>query len=144
MKALVVDDNSMVRELLKASLSRLGIAADEAKNGAEALAILQHSDYTIIISDIDMPILNGIDLFQNISQKLPHMACRFIFCTGADMLQHTAFFRSFSGAVISKPFSLATLESAVIKTFGKLIDEEHKSSSCRNTDTAAGELHVSN
>jgi CheY-like chemotaxis protein len=116
MKALVVDDNPAIRKLLSTLLHRLGIPADEAQHGSEAFAMLQATDYAIVISDVDMPFLNGIDLFHQTARCLPHMADRFIFCTSSAYPgKHDAFFSSFAGSVLHKPFMLKDLEYAVFQ-----------------------------
>lgn len=72
MKALVVDDNELYREVLSLALSELGYFVTSAANGHEALRILEihsKSGFHTIITDHEMPGMNGLELIQSILEK---------------------------------------------------------------------------
>jgi len=69
MKVLIVDDDMQVREMLHETLSALGYESAMAANGEEALAILQDDFFPIVVSDIRMPGIDGIELLKNIKEK---------------------------------------------------------------------------
>ncbi|MCS5872928.1 response regulator [Klebsiella pneumoniae subsp. pneumoniae] len=50
------------RQLLRRQLDTLGYAADEAKDGAEALKLIQQQRYDLLITDLNMPVMDGITL----------------------------------------------------------------------------------
>jgi CheY-like chemotaxis protein len=58
---LVVEDNAIIRQIALLNLRRLGIHADTANNGEEAVQKFKLNDYDLILMDVAMPIMNGID-----------------------------------------------------------------------------------
>lgn len=69
MKVLVVDDNVDMREMLHDMLPALGYECEVAANGNEALNILKNDQIPIVISDVVMPEMNGIELLSKIKEK---------------------------------------------------------------------------
>ena len=61
---LVVDDEAMMRDLLEKILVREGYAVKAAGNGVEALEMLQHEKFDLIISDMKMPNMDGFELLK--------------------------------------------------------------------------------
>jgi len=72
-RILVVDDERSMREMLSILLEREGYEAVEAKNGQEALQFFETSLFDLVISDIQMPGLNGIELLARIKQLAPEI-----------------------------------------------------------------------
>ncbi|MGU3470581.1 PAS domain S-box protein [Paenibacillus sp. D51F] len=70
-KALVVDDNSVNRSLLKTILAKMDCLADTAGNGAEALSILERQRYDIVFMDLQMPVMDGLEAATAIRRRLP-------------------------------------------------------------------------
>jgi len=66
---LVVDDEASLRELLVIMLQREGYRVDEADNGVTALEKVNHNSYDLIISDIQMPQLTGIELLRELRRR---------------------------------------------------------------------------
>ena len=69
MKVLVVDDDLRVREMITRMLSPLGYECKSAANGKDALDFLQKDNFTIVISDIRMPGIDGIELLKKMKQS---------------------------------------------------------------------------
>ncbi len=65
-KVLVVDDSKLSRELIRNALLKVGLTVLTAKNGQEGLEIAEAETPDIIITDLEMPILNGYELCENI------------------------------------------------------------------------------
>ncbi|MFY9791455.1 MAG: response regulator [Candidatus Sulfotelmatobacter sp.] len=68
-RALIVDDSSVMRKIVERSLRQAGIDLTEifqAGNGAEALAILQESAVDLILCDINMPVMGGIEFIKQL------------------------------------------------------------------------------
>jgi putative nucleotidyltransferase with HDIG domain len=65
-RILVVDDNESIREVLSEQLALQGHSCDLAVNGKEGLLRVQEREYDVIISDIDMPGMNGIEFLKRI------------------------------------------------------------------------------
>lgn len=63
-KILLVDDDEQLRELLVEALTESGHSVTVAANGQDAQLILVHQVYDLIVSDVQMPVMNGIELLQ--------------------------------------------------------------------------------
>jgi two-component system sensor histidine kinase/response regulator len=68
-RALVVDDDPTNLEVLKITLERSGYMVNAVENGAKALHEFDHSDFDIIILDIQMPVMDGISMTEAIRMK---------------------------------------------------------------------------
>jgi two-component system, NtrC family, response regulator PilR len=70
-KLLVVDDERSMRELLELVLKREGYAVHTAESGTRALELVRQNVYDLIISDVKMPDMNGIDLLARVREISP-------------------------------------------------------------------------
>ncbi|MGA2218965.1 MAG: response regulator [Terracidiphilus sp.] len=70
---LIVDDSHTVREMERRLLVRDGYTVTTAQNGQEAWNLLRLNDYDLLVSDVDMPQMNGIELVVKV-RKSPHVA----------------------------------------------------------------------
>jgi len=116
MKALIVDDNDCLRHLYKLYLQDMDFETDEAPNGKEAFSLLERSDYDVILSDIEMPAVNGMELYKMVNAHKPHLLARFVFATGDSldgMYQH--FFSAIDCPVLTKPFSFDDLQHTIAR-----------------------------
>lgn len=68
---LIVDDDSLVCESLKEMLTIEGYSADAVLDGQAALAKIRDTQYKLILSDIQMPTLNGIELLKELKGRAP-------------------------------------------------------------------------
>jgi two-component system chemotaxis response regulator CheY len=68
-RALIVDDSSVMRKIVERSLRQAGIdlaQVREAGNGAEALGILQEDSVDLILCDINMPVMDGLEFVRQL------------------------------------------------------------------------------
>lgn len=68
-RALIVDDSSVMRKIVERCLRQAGLDlsdVQQASNGVEALAILNQSDFDLILSDINMPLMDGLEFVRTI------------------------------------------------------------------------------
>lgn len=72
-RILIADDQPAGRLLLQRQLATLGITPDEAADGQEALRLLQENPYDILITDVNMPTIDGITLTQKIREHNSHI-----------------------------------------------------------------------
>ncbi len=70
-RILVVDDEHGLRRLLNFWLERAGFAVEQAEDGIDALEKLQHCRFDIVLTDIQMPRMNGITLAQQVRANFP-------------------------------------------------------------------------
>lgn len=73
-RLLVVDDEEFLRSVISERLKIEGFSVDEAQNGMEALARLSEEDYSILLTDIRMPEMDGISLLREVSSRFPDTA----------------------------------------------------------------------
>ena len=67
--ALIVDDSSVMRKIIERSLRQAGIELEkvvEASNGAEALVALQNNTVDLILCDINMPVMDGLEFVRQV------------------------------------------------------------------------------
>ena len=70
MRILIVDDSAMLRAMIKRVIKLADVAVEdilEATNGAEALELLKQHDIQLLLTDINMPVMNGADMLREIS-----------------------------------------------------------------------------
>jgi CheY-like chemotaxis protein len=86
-----------------------------AVSGREALArLLEDRDFDVILCDLMMPDLTGMDLFEEIKTIRPELAQRFVFMTGGALTgRMEEFFKRYPNRCIQKPFDLVELRSLV-------------------------------
>ena len=70
-KMLVVDDEKSLRDIMKIMLLKIGYDPEFAENGEEALEILNREKFPIILMDLRMPDIDGVELCMRIKQKNP-------------------------------------------------------------------------
>lgn len=121
-KFLVVDDFSTMRRIVRNLLKELGyVNADEAEDGAVALQKLKNGEFDFVVSDWNMPNMDGLQLLQAIraDPALKHLPVLMI---TAEAKKENIIAAAQSGAhgYIVKPFTAATLNEKLIKIFEKL------------------------
>jgi two-component system NtrC family sensor kinase len=126
-RVLVIDDELTIRLALRRFFTRMGWQVDEAANGESGLALIvldQRSGtlapYDLVISDLRMPGLNGIELHARLACDAPAVLPRLVFSTG-DIVSYEAaeFVRTSGNIVIQKPFELATLRDVIVRILGR-------------------------
>ena len=122
LKFLIVDDFSTMRRIVRGLLKEIGYAnADEAEDGAVALQMLKNTSYDFVVSDINMPNMNGFDLLNAVKADaaLKHLP---VLMVTAEARKEDIVRAAKEGAAgyIVKPFTKATLEEKVQKIMQKL------------------------
>ncbi|MCK8602895.1 GGDEF domain-containing response regulator [Desulfoferrobacter suflitae] len=110
---LVVDDDEQVCEFLAEALTFLGHRVVTAENGEEALKLLRNDRFSIVIADMDMPVMDGMELIQHIVSDIKN-APAIIAITGHSMqYKYTDVVAAGAVDFITKPFTLDELEAKV-------------------------------
>lgn len=81
-KILVVDDEQDILEILKDLFKSEGHEVDTFENALHAIERLTQNSFDLIISDIKMPVMNGVDFLKNCRSKVPNQYKNFVFITG--------------------------------------------------------------
>jgi CheY-like chemotaxis protein len=111
-RILVVDDEESIRDLCARVLSRAGFAVVTAANGEEAVARLRREAFDLIISDIRMPGISGLEVLEAAKASLPGI--RVVLITGfgtPEMLGRAQ--QSGADRILTKPFNPMELLAAV-------------------------------
>ena len=109
---LVVEDDEDIRGLLKEVLVSDGLV-DTAGNGREGLDKIAGRYYSVILSDWDMPVMNGMELYKAAVAKYPGIGERFIFFTGGLDAGRGEFLQNNGLKFLSKPASVREIRKAV-------------------------------
>lgn len=89
MKILIVDDESLIREMLVSAVLRLQYTnIVEAKDGKAALEIIKSSSIQVVIADIRMPGMDGLELLSHVMQDNSKKHILFIFVSGYDLFEY--------------------------------------------------------
>jgi two-component system chemotaxis response regulator CheY len=80
-KVLVVDDTIIARRLLRLTLAGAGFDVVEAENGVDALAILAESEIEVLVCDVNMPRMGGLDLLELVRQQPKYADLPVVFLT---------------------------------------------------------------
>jgi len=110
---LIVDDDKAVRRLLARIAERAGFEVDTAKDGMQALEMLQRQQYEIAIVDLMMPRLSGYELVQKISTLNPRPIV--IVATALMNGDVASLDDSMVRRVIKKPFDINAVANALIE-----------------------------
>ena len=111
---LVVEDESSLRELIASILLLDEHEVDTARDGVEALYRIERRSYDLIISDLQMPNLDGPGLHDALRERFGQALPRVLFVTGqADADQFVPFLARTGDPVLTKPFSVDDLRRMV-------------------------------
>ena len=73
-RVLVVDDEESLRRVMQVYLQRQGYSTEASPNGEEALRLLETADYQLVLTDLRMPGMSGLELLRAIKSQYPEIA----------------------------------------------------------------------
>lgn len=119
LKILIVDDEKGMRDFLSFELGSRGYSVSVAATGAEALSLLAATEFQLVISDIKMPGISGLELMEVTKKSFPDV--EFIISTGYATID-AAVEAMKKGAYdfIEKPFNIAALLALLVKVSEKI------------------------
>ncbi|MFC2059936.1 PAS domain S-box protein [Chloroflexota bacterium] len=113
-RILVVDDEFVVRQLLSDELTGEGHIVETASDASEALSMIKKKRYSLILLDIKLPGMDGIELYDRIKQIARSLIKRVIFVTGDVMGADTkVFLAKTKTPYITKPFDIEDLKKKI-------------------------------
>jgi two-component system, chemotaxis family, chemotaxis protein CheY len=121
LKVLVVDDTNTSRMLIRDGLEELGIRNIQlAKDGEQALQMMMSTPAHLVISDVNMPKLDGLGLLKAIREYEPTKKVPVIMLTGrSDRAVLESAIRLGVNNYLTKPFTVATLKKALEAIIGR-------------------------
>ncbi len=113
---MIVDDSAMIRHLVEAGLAKEGYRISTAKNGQQALENMKSLQPDLILSDIDMPVMNGFEFCEAVQKDDRFNSIPFIvMSTNSDRGHMQRMLRKGAQAYLVKPFNMDQLTILVDK-----------------------------
>ena len=116
-KILVVDDEKILTDLFAAILEDEG-AVETAANGEEGLKKVGEKYFAAIVTDVDMPVMDGIEFYRRAVKRYPNIQGRFLFFTGLLDEERLSFFKENNLKYIVKPSPIGDIRKVVINIMG--------------------------
>lgn len=135
---LIVDDEQVIRDLCSELLAREGYAVESAENGMTALKMIRKSNFDVVLVDVNMPVMNGIELLESIKRDYPHLEV--IIMTAFGTIQNAIeAMRKGAFDFILKPFNLDQIQVVTKKCIEK-IDRDKENQELRNVNEKLREI----
>ncbi|AQS84122.1 MAG: response regulator [Acetobacter aceti] len=120
---VIVDDQTSIRTILRNSLAQLGIInVSERKNGKDALEYLSRNSPHLIISDFNMPEMNGLELLKAVRSNPRIAKTAFIILTGEaskELVQEAV--KAGVNNFLAKPYTVGKLKAVMEAVFGAIV-----------------------
>jgi CheY-like chemotaxis protein len=117
MRVLVAEDNAVNRQLALALLDKLGYQADVVENGREAVDALEREAYDVVLMDVQMPELDGLEATRRIRTRWPDRAVHIVAMTANAMAgDRDACLAAGMNDYVSKPIRPPELATALERT----------------------------
>ena len=124
-KILVVDDEESIREIMEINLVKLGYVPELAKNAKEALEILEDEKFPLIITDLKMPEMDGIELCMRIRERTSETLI-YAFSGGFTVFDSDRLEKMGFDGLLCKPVKFEVLERAIEGAFKKIDEKKGK------------------
>ncbi len=113
-RVLIVDDEEPIRMLIREVLGAAGYEVDTAASGEEALTRLEQDRYDLVVADVRMPGIDGVELYRLIGRRWPELQRRLIFITGdPESVRTVSHLEDTDVPCLEKPFTVEQLRHAV-------------------------------
>jgi CheY-like chemotaxis protein len=107
--ALVVDDDPAIRTLVARALARVGFDVKTSADGLAALSQVRSHDFDLVVSDVRMPVMSGLELLEQLSLAQPTLPVILMSGTLEESERRWATARG-AFEVLEKPFSVNHLQ----------------------------------
>ena len=114
---LLAEDNFTNQELVVTLMRKMGYAIDAVENGRKALEIMEHKSFDIILMDVQMPVMNGLEATQAIIEKYPEDVRPHIIAITANAMpgDRERFLEAGMVDYLSKPIRFKDVQDVLIK-----------------------------
>ncbi|KXV74771.1 chemotaxis protein CheY [Acetobacter malorum] len=121
-RALIVDDQASIRQVLANSMAEIGFTnIAQRKDGKEALEYLEQNPTHLVISDFNMPVMDGLALLRAVRSNPKIQKVAFIILTSEankDLVQEAV--KAGVNNFLAKPYTVAKLREVLEKVFGPI------------------------
>ncbi|MFT9400686.1 response regulator [Acetobacter sp.] len=121
-RALIVDDQASIRQVLSNSMAEIGFTnIAQRKDGKEALEYLEQNPTHLVISDFNMPVMDGLALLRAVRSNPKIQKVAFIILTSEaskDLVQEAV--KAGVNNFLAKPYTVAKLREVLEKVFGPI------------------------
>ncbi len=111
-RVLIVDDDEDLRTLMCEGLRRRGLDVEMVDSAQACLSRLDYDDFDVVVTDVQMPGISGIELCGLLSRRLPPLVS-IVVTNLRDISTKTTAFASGAFELLSKPIKLGALEAAI-------------------------------
>ncbi|MGI6856769.1 response regulator [Mesorhizobium sp. 1B3] len=117
---LTVDDSASIRVTIKMALTGAGYSVDEAENGAAGIAKANAGNFDLIITDLNMPVMDGLTMIEELRKNPAHAGIPIIFLTteSDEAMKQRAKAAGATGW-LTKPFNPEQLVKIAKKVLGR-------------------------
>ena len=136
-RVLVLEDDNAIRKLLVAALCRESLEVHAGIDGAEGLLLVQEHEYAVILLDLMMPRLNGLEFLAAFRRAAPTARSVIIVTTASDEFLLAALPPSEVHAVIRKPFDVTSLVAMIREV--ALVYTTHETNEARHEIRFSGD-----
>jgi len=111
-RVLIVDDEQDVLDVLGEMVNALGFRTSKASCGIKAIELLKNAKYDLVITDLIMPDVSGIEVLQAVKKQYPTMPV--IITAGVDIRETQIDLKKYGKSVfIKKPFTLGDISESI-------------------------------
>ena len=118
-RLLFVEDEKTIRKYISKAFSKEDISVHLAKDGKEAIELIEKTEYDVIFSDIKMPVMNGFELGEWLHKHKPHDMERFVLATGIVDVEVEEYCHKYNCRSLMKPYSI----EEILETVAELADK---------------------
>ncbi len=143
LRILLAEDNATNQKLALTLLGRLGYQADIAANGLEAVQALERQSYDVILMDVQMPEMDGLEATRHLRQELPDVQQPYIIAMTANAMQGDREMCLAAGMddYVSKPIRIEELVRALSSSSGEQAGEGMEGEDGQNSPRVDGRKH---
>ena len=125
---LIVDDSLPMRSVIKKTLGAAGYGGSEileAQNGQEALDMMRHNWVDVVLTDYNMPVMNGLDFIlkakkEDLLRDIPFI----VVSTEGNKDRISQFMESGAAGYVTKPFTAESIRDVMVTILGESDDED--------------------
>jgi two-component system chemotaxis response regulator CheY len=111
-RILIIEDNRNLADLMSMIFEDDG-HVEIADNGSIGLSKISKTYFDVIISDIEMPVMNGVEFFYQALKIYPDIGERIVFCSGSSKEAHHRFIHKYCLQYLPKPYGIEELRGVV-------------------------------